>query len=140
MMRSGLSTLDDVADPDERAPVDLHRWRIAGIDHEERLDRGVSELVEFRVCVLPAVRRVRVHLNLEQPIIVELRNLDVGRENRHADRDLVARRQQPVLAQRLEDVGDAGRPAFDREQVHAACRELAGQSAPARDSGRRRLP
>ncbi|MND66149.1 hypothetical protein D3C80_575370 [compost metagenome] len=56
-------------------------------------------------------------MHLLQPIVVQLGNLDVGGEDRHADGDLVARRDQMVLAQGVEDIGHRRRPALGGEDV-----------------------
>ena len=40
---------DDLGDLAQPRRIDFHRWRIAGIDHEERLHGGVSEFVEFGI-------------------------------------------------------------------------------------------
>ncbi|MCY1365751.1 hypothetical protein D9M69_526130 [compost metagenome] len=49
-----------------------------------------------------------------------MRDLDVGREDRHAQRDGVAGRQQVVLAQAVEQVGHGGGAAFHRVHVELA--------------------
>ena len=113
--------LHDIGDPTQARRVDLHGGRIARIDHEERLDSGIGQLVDLGVGVLPSSFGVRVHLDFNQLIVIQLGYLDIGREDRHADCDLVARRQQPILAQRIENIRDPGCSAFDREKFDAAC-------------------
>ena len=121
---------DDLTDQAQALGVDLHGWRIARIDDKERLDRRVDQFVEFGRGILPASRRIRVHLNFHQLVVVQLGNLDIGREDRRAEGDLVAWRQQLVLAQRIEDVCYPRRAAFDREQVYVSRRQWAADQFP----------
>ena len=95
---------------------------LLGLTTKNAFTDGIGELVEFSGGILPSVFRIGVDVNLHQFVIVELRDLDVGRENRHADGDFVAAQQQLVFSQRLEDIGDARRAALDGEQVQAARR------------------
>jgi hypothetical protein len=130
MMRSGRETRDDFADQAQAVGIDLHRWRIARIDDKERLNRRIAQLVEFRSGILPAFRRIRVHLNFHQLVVIQLGNLDIGREDRRAEGDLVAWRQQSVFAQRIEYVCYARSAAFDREQIRASRPQRAADQFP----------
>ena len=56
-------------------------------------------------------------------VVLEVRHLEIGREDRRAERDRVAGEQQPVGLQRLEDVAHRGGAALDRVEV-----ELAGRA------------
>ena len=47
-------------------------------------------------------------------------HLEIGREDRGAERDRVAREEQPIGLQRFEDVAHGGRPALDRVEVELA--------------------
>ena len=53
-------------------------------------------------------------------VILEMRHLEVGREDRRAERDGVAGEQQPVGLQRFEDVAHRGRAALDRVELELA--------------------
>ena len=55
-------------------------------------------------------------------VVLEVRHLEIGREDRRAERDRVAGKQQSVGLQRFEDVAHRGGAAFDRVDV-----ELAGR-------------
>ena len=55
-----------------------------------------------------------------QVIILEMRHFDIRREDRCAQRDRVARMQQPIRFQRFEDVAHRGRAALDRIEVELA--------------------
>ena len=101
------------------------RRRVARIDQEERLDLRVGQLVDLAVGILPGVHAVLVHLagvhrHELEPVLVELRHLDIGREDRRADGDGVAALDQAVDLQAVEDVAHRRRAAFHREQVEAA--------------------
>ena len=52
-----------------------------------------------------------------------MRHLEVGREDRRAERDRVAGKQQSVGLQRFEDVAHRGGAALDRVKI-----ELAGRA------------
>jgi len=80
--------LDNIGDLARAGCADLHRWRVARIDHEERLDGGIRELVEFGIGVLPAAVGIRVYADFHEFVVVQDGDLDVGREDRHADGDL----------------------------------------------------
>ena len=49
-----------------------------------------------------------------------MRHLEIGRENRRAERDGVARVQQSIGLQRFEDVAHRGGAAFDRIEIEFA--------------------
>ena len=53
-------------------------------------------------------------------VVLEMRHLEIGREDRRAERDRVAGVEQPVGLQRLEDVAHRGRAALDRVEVELA--------------------
>ena len=101
----GPIVLHDIGDLGQAAFVELHRGRIARIDAEEHLDRGILQLLQFGVRILPAGLRIGVDRHFRQPVDVEFRDLDIGREDRHADRHLVPFLDELVLFQRIEDVG-----------------------------------
>ena len=97
-----------------------HAARIAGIDDEERLDLRIFELLDLLVGELEAVLLRRCDVHDLEVVILEVRHLEVGREDRRAERDGVAREQQPVGLQRLEDVAHRGGAALDRVEVELA--------------------
>ena len=114
----GPVVLDDLGNLFQAVVVELHGWRVGGVDTEEDLDRRVLELVQLGVRILPAGLRIGVDRHGFQPVGFQLRNLDVGGEHRHADGHLVALAHQLVLLERIEDVGHSGGAAFGGEDVH----------------------
>ncbi len=46
--------VDDVGDLFQAPLIELYRWRVAWVDAEKDLDRGVFKLFEFGVRILPA--------------------------------------------------------------------------------------
>ncbi|MCY1509815.1 hypothetical protein D9M68_441710 [compost metagenome] len=102
-----------------------HRGRVARVDQEEGLDLGVAQLVQFLVRVLPARFGIGVDGQLHQLVVVQLRDLDIRREDRHAQRDGVAGLEQVVLADGVEQVCHRRGAALDREQVELADERMA---------------
>ena len=70
--------------------------RIAGIDDEERLDLRVLELLDLVVGVLEAVLLRRCDVHDLEVVVLQVRHLEVGREDGRAERDRVAREQQSI--------------------------------------------
>ena len=97
-----------------------HSGRIAGIDDEERLDLRVFQLLDFSVGVLETVLLRRRDVHDLEVVVLQMRHLEVGRENRRAERDRVAGKQQPIGLQRFEDVAHRGSAALDRVNVELA--------------------
>ena len=60
-----------------------------------------------------------------EPIAIQARDLEIGREYGGAKRDGVPRLEQAVLHQRVEDVADGGGGTFDCEEVVAPAWRLA---------------
>ena len=130
MMRSGRCSATRRVILAEPVVADLDRGRIAGIDQEECLDLRVQQLVDLAIGILPSVLLIRLEQDLDELIIAELGDLDVRGKDRHAEGDGITRRNQPIFAQRVEDVGDRGGAAFGREQVDACPRSAALPSSP----------
>jgi hypothetical protein len=73
---------------------------------------------------LPASRGVGFYVDFDELEVVQHRDFQVGREDRHPDCDLVARDEQAVLAHSIEHVGDRRRAAFSREQIEGVGGQL----------------
>ena len=67
-------------------------------------------------------------------VVLEVRHLEIGREDRRAERDRVAGHQQPVGLQRLEDVAHRRRAALDRVEVELARWAAARRTSPTSDT------
>ena len=90
---------DQVGQSFERFGVDRPRRRVGRVHDEERLDRRVSELVDLGGFVAPLVRLVLADIQLDELVVVEVRDLEVGGEDRRTERDRVALRHQLVLGE-----------------------------------------
>ncbi len=63
---------------------------------------------------------LRVHLDELEVVVLEVRHLEVGGEDRHAQGDRVALVEDAVALQRLEDVAHGGRATLDRVDLELA--------------------
>ena len=122
---------DDLGDARARCRGKHHRRWVRRVDDEQRAHRRVSELVDLRVGELPcraAVVAVRVRVDLHDLVVVavESRDLEIRRECRNHQRDLVALFEQTVGRQAVEDVTHRRGAAFDREQVERHLRSHVG--------------
>ena len=106
--------LEDGPDLLDRVGRHRHGERVARVDDEERLDLRIEKLLELLGRVLELVLLLRVHLDEMQVVVLEVRHLEVGREDRHAERDGVALIEDAVALERLEDVAHGGGAALDR--------------------------
>ena len=95
---------------------------LPGLTTKNALIFGILELLDLVVRELEAVLLRRFDVHHLEVVILEVRHLEIGREDRRAQRDRVAGMQQPVGLQRFEDVAHRGRAAFDRVKI-----ELAGR-------------
>ena len=114
--------LEHVADLLDRGGRQRHGERVARVDDEERLDLRIEELVELLIRILKLVLLLRVHLDEMEVVVLEVRHLEVRREDRHAHRDGVALVEDAVALQRLEDVAHGGGAALDRVDLELALR------------------
>lgn len=73
---------DDRGNLREAEGVNFDRRRAARVYHEERLHGWVRQLGQLRFRMLPATHIIRVHADLDQLVIVQVRDLDLGREDR----------------------------------------------------------
>jgi hypothetical protein len=119
---------DDFADPQQPRFVDLDRSGITRIDQKECLDLGVEELVELAIGILPAALGCGVDRHLDEPVIVQPRDLDMGSEDRQSDRDLVSGRKQSIFAQGMKEIGYSGGDTLHRKERSIPAR---GGSGPA---------
>ena len=116
----GLHQLCDLADG---FLAHCHAGGIAGIDDEEGFDLRILQLLDFLIGVLEAVLLGSFDMHDLEVVVLEVRHLEIRREDRRAERNRVAGMQQPVGLQRFEDVAHRGRSAFDCVKI-----ELAGRS------------
>src|SRR5256885_16654388 len=70
--------------------------RIARIDDEERLDLRVKELFDLFNRILQPLLLLRMYLDVMEAIALQMRHLEVGREDRHPARYRVAGAERPV--------------------------------------------
>jgi len=80
-VRAGLQ---DRADPLDRVLAQGDRARVAGIDHEECLDLRIQQLLELGVGELESVLLGGVHVDYVEVIVLEVRHLQVGGEDRNS--------------------------------------------------------
>ncbi len=83
---------------------------------------GSRSFLSSSIRVLKPVLLLRVHLDEMEVVVLEVRHLEVRGEDRHAERDRVARIENPVALQRLEDVAHGGGAALDRVELERAFR------------------
>ena len=114
----------------DRLGRERHGVRVARVDDEERLDLRVEELLELLIRVLEPVLLLRVHLDELEVVVLQVRHLEVRREDRHAERDRVAGVEDPVALQRLEDVAHGGGAALDRVELELALRPRGRRTSP----------
>ena len=93
---------------------------LPGLTTNKRLDLRVFELLDLLVGELKAVLLRGADLHDLEVVILEVRHLEVRREDGRAERDGVAREQQAIGFERLEDVAHRGSPALDRVEVELA--------------------
>ena len=86
----------------------------------KRLDLRVFELLDLLVGELKAVLLRGADLHDLEVVILEVRHLQVRREDGRAERDGVAREQQAIGFEGLEDVAHRGRPALHRVELERA--------------------
>ena len=107
-----------------------HGGGVAGIDEEEGLDLLVLERLEVLVGELEEVLALGGDMDLLQIVVLEVRHLEIRREDRRAERDRVAGIEQALVLQRLEDVAHRRRAALDRIEVELHVRAVAGAHRP----------
>jgi hypothetical protein len=117
--------VNHVGDPPERRGFDGHRRRVGGVDADQYLHRGVAQLVDVGVQVLPGVAAVGgagfgAQVQQVEAVVLELGDLQVRGEDRRHHRDPVTFAEQPVHHQRVQHLADRGGAALDGEQVHRA--------------------
>ncbi len=88
--------LEHVADFLNRVWRKRDSERIARIDDEERLDLRVEELFDLFIRILKLIVLLRMYLDVMEVIVLQMRHLEVGREDRHAERYRVAGIENPV--------------------------------------------
>ena len=113
-----------------RLRVERHRRRVARVDQEERLDGLVLERLQVVVGQLEAVLRLGGDIDRLERVVLEVRHLEVGGEDRRGEGDGVAGVEQPRVLQRLEDVAHGGGAALDRVEVELRARPVAGAHRP----------
>src|SRR5207253_11318222 len=77
---------------------------IARIDDEERLDLRVEELFELFIRILKPLLLLRMYLHVMEVVVLQMRHLQIGREDRYPKRDRVAGVENSITVQRFETV------------------------------------
>ena len=118
----GALRLHQLGDLAEGIALDGKGRRVGRVHHEERLDALVLQLGDLLGGILPGFRvHVRQVIGFDrnhfQIKILQVRHLDIGGKNRHADGDLVALLEEAIRLERVEDVAHGRRAAFDGEEV-----------------------
>ena len=116
----GAFGLDQIGQLGDRLLAQCHSGRIRRIDHEEGLDLRILQLLDLFVGELEFVLLWGLDLNHLEVVILQVRHLDVGREDRRRQRNGIAGNQQAVGLQRLEEVAHRRRAALDRVDVELA--------------------
>src|SRR6476469_4010155 len=70
--------------------------RIARIDYEERLDLRVEQLFDLFIRILKPILLLRMYLDVMEVVVLQMRHLQVGREDRYPERYRVAGVENPV--------------------------------------------
>ena len=70
--------------------------RIARIDDEERLDLRVEELFYLFIRILKPLLLLRMYLDVMEVVVLQMRHLQVGREDRYPERYRVAGVENPI--------------------------------------------
>lgn len=123
----GVHQVDDLLD---RLREEGTGRRIARIDEEERLDLRILQRLQVLVRELEAVLLLGADENRLQVVVLELRHLEIGGEDRRAEGDGVAGIEQALVLQRLEDVAHGRGAALDRVEVELHVRAVAGTHRP----------
>jgi hypothetical protein len=118
----GVAGRHDVLDLVLHRVRERQRRRVAGVDQADQPHRGVGQLRHLLRRVAPSAypglgEAARLHPHHVELVGVQLRDLDVGGEHRHHQRDPVALPQHAVLHQRVEDVAHGGGAALGGEEV-----------------------
>src|SRR5439155_12158334 len=104
--------------------------RIARIDDEERLDLRVEELFDLFIRVLKPLLLLRMYLDIMEVVVLQMRHLEVGREDRYPERYRVAGVENPIAFWRLENVAHGGGAPFYRIDLERAFRPRVSAHAP----------
>src|SRR5881392_563229 len=70
--------------------------RIARVDDEERLDLRIEELFYLFIRILKPLLLLRMYLDVMEVVVLQMRHLQVGREDRYPERDRVSGVEKPV--------------------------------------------
>src|SRR5207249_1531564 len=104
--------------------------RIARIDDEECLDLRVEELYYLFIRILKPLLLLRMYLDVMEVVVLQMRHLQVGREDRYPERYRVAGVENPVGFQRLENVAHRGGAPFYRIDLELAFRPRVSAHGP----------
>ena len=112
--------LEDAADRGNRFATERDSVRVARVDDEEGLHLRIEQRGEILVGELPALFLARLNEGHVQAVILQVRHLEIRREDGRHHGDGVAGVQEAVGLQRLEDVAHRGRAPFDRVEIERA--------------------
>ena len=112
--------LDEIDQQINRIRVERHTRRVAGVHQEECLDLRIFKLLEVGGGELVGVLAFRTDVDDVQGVVLEVRHLEVRREDRHAQGNRIPGIEQSRRLQRLEDVAHGGGAALDRIEIERA--------------------
>ena len=104
---------------------DLLRAGVARVNYKESLNRRILEFVDFRIGVLPIIFRVSFDLDGHQSEVINVRNFEVGSEDRRTQRDLIPLAEQLVFNKGIKAITHSCSTAFSGEEVVDTRRDLA---------------
>ena len=93
---------------------------LPGLQRKNALIFGSRSFFSSFVGELPALLLPRLDVDDLEVVVLEVRHLEVGREDRRGQGDRVTRIEQPVGLHGLEDVAHGGGAALDRVEVERA--------------------
>ena len=113
----GAVILDNGSDAVKGALPDLLRAGVARVNYKESLNRRILEFVDLRIRVLPVIFRVSFDLDGHQSEVINVRNLEVGSEDRRTQRDLITLVEQLVFNKGIKAITHSRSAAFSGEEV-----------------------
>ena len=90
---------------------------VGGIDQEKGFYRWILQLLKFAVLNIPVVFHGGAHIDGNEVVAFDRRNLQIGCKDRCGDRNPVSRFQQPVVPERVKNVVYGGSSALCGEDL-----------------------